>query len=78
MSDKHEQYSSIIGHTVSDFFMGDPFGSFGSKGLMEIERHCLKRYEVLTGIIMKITVFWYVTPYSLVKIYCSSKHGLRQ
>jgi len=45
---------------------------------MEIEVQCLKRFEVLPGVTMKITVFWHVTPCSLVKIYWSSKHGLRQ
>jgi len=44
---------------------------------MEIEVHGFKRYEVLTGVTMKITVFQHVTPYSLVKLYWSSKHGLR-
>jgi hypothetical protein len=45
---------------------------------MEIEVHCLKRYEVVTGVTVKITVFWHVTPVSLAGIYCSSKHGFRQ
>jgi len=45
---------------------------------MEIEVHCIRRLEVLTGVTMKITVFWYVTPFSLVEFYWSSKHGLRQ
>jgi hypothetical protein len=45
---------------------------------MEIGVYCLKRYEVLTGVTVKITVFWHVTLFSLVEIYWSSKHGLRQ
>ena len=54
------------------------YGLFGSKGFMETELHCLKSYEILTGVAMKIAVFWHVTPCSLVKIYCSFKHRLRQ
>jgi len=38
----------------------------------------LKRLEVLTGVTMKITVFWNMMACSLVKIYWSSKLGLRQ
>jgi len=45
---------------------------------MEIEVQCLKRFDVLTGLTMQVTVFWHVTLFSLVKIYWSSKDGLRQ